>query len=132
MRLQRVFGLVMAVLAALFAAAPANAGAYKNFRAAIYITVHDTKRLADPATFNRDFARVSSQLQFDKVYIEAYRDRVFATDAELGAGQARVPGERYPDLRRDHARGRRVGRPVRHLRLRESPPTAPNANARCG
>ena len=85
MRLQRVFGLVMAVLAALFAAAPANAGAYKNFRAAIYITVHDTKRLADPATFNRDFARVSSQLQFDKVYIEAYRDRVFATDAELEA-----------------------------------------------
>jgi hypothetical protein len=85
MRLQRVFGLVMAVLAALFAAAPANAGAYKNFRAAIYITVHDTKRLADPATFSRDFARVSSQLQFDKVYIEAYRDRVFATDAELEA-----------------------------------------------
>jgi hypothetical protein len=83
MRLQRVFGLVMALLTALFAAAPANAGAYKNFRAAIYITVHDTKRLADPATFNRDFARVSSQLQFDKVYIEAYRDRVFATDAEL-------------------------------------------------
>ena len=85
MRLQRVFGLVMAVLAALFAAAPANAGAYKNFRAAIYITVDDTKRLADPATFEREFARVSSQLQFDKVYIEAYRDRVFATDAELEA-----------------------------------------------
>jgi hypothetical protein len=74
------------VLAALFAVAfpaVAEAAAYKNFRAAIYITVADTKRLADAATFNRDFARVSSQLNFDKVYIEAYRNHLFATDAEL-------------------------------------------------
>ena len=86
MRLQQVLGLVTALLAFGFlAAAPASAAAYKNFRAAIYITVHDTKRLADPATFARDFDRVSSQLKFDKVYIEAYRDRVFATDAELEA-----------------------------------------------
>jgi len=76
---------LFAALAAfsVFVPAVASAGAYKNFRAAIYVTVHDTKRLADPATFERDFARVSSQLHFDKVYIEAYRDRVFATDAEL-------------------------------------------------
>src|SRR5678816_890459 len=67
------------------AAAQSRAPAYKNFRAAIYITVADTKRLADPATFQRQFARASSQLHFDKVYIEAYRDRVFATDAELAA-----------------------------------------------
>ena len=85
MRLQRVFGLVVALLTTFFAAAPVGAGAYKNFRAAIYVTVHDTKRLADPATFERDFARVSSQLKFDKVYIEAYRNRLFATDAELDA-----------------------------------------------
>ena len=71
-----IFGL------ALFAQA-AEAASYKHFRAAIYITVSDTKRLADPATFERDFARVSSQLHFDKVYIEAYRDRQMATDAEL-------------------------------------------------
>src|SRR5206468_5841856 len=80
---QRLLGLIAALL--VFVPAAADAGAYKNFRAAIYITVGDTKRLADPATFARDFARVSSQLSFDKVYIEAYRDRQMATDAELEA-----------------------------------------------
>src|SRR3954452_11105866 len=84
MRLQRIIGIVAALVFCTLASA-AQAGAYKNFRVAIYVTVHDTKRLADPATFNRDFARVSSQLKFDKVYIEAYRDRQFATDAELDA-----------------------------------------------
>jgi hypothetical protein len=78
---------------AMFGAAPAPAQApaataahmpaYRHFRAAIYVTVADTKRLADRATFDRQFARVSSQLRFDKVYIEAYRDRLFATDEEL-------------------------------------------------
>ena len=84
MSLQRFVAMLAAVLA-LSVAAPASAQptAYKNFKAAIYITVADTKRLADPATFERQFARASSQLHFDKVYVEAYRDRVFATDAEL-------------------------------------------------
>ncbi|MGN6848985.1 MAG: hypothetical protein ACTHJK_05865 [Sphingomicrobium sp.] len=73
----------LAILFVTVFAQASDAAAYKSFRAAIYITVGDTKRLADPATFNRDFARVSSQLKFDKVYIEAYRDHLFATDAEL-------------------------------------------------
>jgi hypothetical protein len=82
MRLQRIIcALALMCLAAL--ARPAEAGAYKNFRVAIYVPVNSTKRLADPAAFEREFARVSSQLKFDKVYIEAYRDRQFATDAEL-------------------------------------------------
>jgi hypothetical protein len=76
-----IWALAILCLAAF--AQAADAAAYKNFRAAIYITVSDTRRLADPVTFNRDFARVSSQLKFDKVYIEAYRDHLFATDAEL-------------------------------------------------
>src|SRR5215212_2711145 len=76
---------VLAFLGFIAFAQAAQAAAYKNFRAAIYITVGDTKRLANPATFARDFARVSSQLSFDKVYIEAYRDRQMATDAELEA-----------------------------------------------
>ncbi|MFL6759972.1 hypothetical protein [Sphingomonas sp.] len=80
--MQRVIGVIAFLYVAVFAHA-AHAAAYKNFRVAIYVTVHDTKRLADPATFSRDFARVSSQLSFDKVYIEAYRDRQMATDAEL-------------------------------------------------
>src|SRR3569833_3069232 len=82
MRLHRIVG-VLATLIIAVAGTRAEASAYKHFRAAIYITVGDTKKLADPATFAREFASVSSQLDFDKVYIEAYRDRKFATDAEL-------------------------------------------------
>jgi hypothetical protein len=87
------------LLAALIAAIPASAPAlsapkspvvskHKNFRVAIYVTVYDTQKLADPATFARDFARVSSQVGFDKVYIEGYRDHVFATDAQIAAVKA--------------------------------------------
>ena len=81
--LQRLLGLIAALLMLIPAAA--DAAAYKHFRAAIYIPVGSTKRLADPATFEREFARVSSQLKFDKVYIEGYRDREIATDAQLEA-----------------------------------------------
>ena len=84
MRLER-FVAAIAALLVLGMASAADAGAYRNFRAAIYIPVGATKKLADPAEFEREFARVSSQLKFDKVYIEAYRDRLFATDAELDA-----------------------------------------------
>ena len=84
MRLKRIVAVVAAIMMAN-APSAASAAAYRNFRAAIYVTVHDTKRLANPATFAKDFARVHAQLDFDKVYIEGYRDRVFATDAELDA-----------------------------------------------
>jgi hypothetical protein len=95
MRARRMLAVLAAALAAL-AAAPAaaqdstpprapgvRAPAYANFRAAIYVTVRDTRSLADRAVFDRQFARVSSQLKFDKVYIEAYRDHLFATDDEV-------------------------------------------------
>ncbi|HEU4959804.1 MAG TPA: hypothetical protein VFT56_05295 [Sphingomonas sp.] len=91
MRMTR-FGLLLGALALPLAqpafaapqAAPASAG-YRNFQVAIYVTVRDTIRLADPATFAADFARASSQLHFDHVYVEAYRDGTFATDAQLEA-----------------------------------------------
>jgi hypothetical protein len=81
-------GLCAAALAcgSLATAAPAGSApqmAHRNFKTAIYITVGDVKRLADAAIFEREFNRARSQLRFDKVWIEAYRDRVFATDAEL-------------------------------------------------
>ncbi|MDH7637363.1 hypothetical protein [Sphingomonas oryzagri] len=67
------------------AAPPASSipARYQNFRAAIYIAVGDARKLADRATFDRQYARAASQLHFDKVYIEAYRDHDFATDDEL-------------------------------------------------
>lgn len=86
-----VAGMIAAILVLPAAAqtppAPASAlpipARYANFKASIYVTVGDVHALADPAEFQRQYARVASQLHFDKVYIEAYRDRDFATDDEL-------------------------------------------------
>lgn len=64
--------------------APA-AGHYKHFRAAIYIPVNVTQSLVDPQVFEHQFARAMSQVPFDKVYIEGYRDNHFASDAEIEA-----------------------------------------------
>ena len=50
--MRRLFG-VLAFLWFIAVSQNAHAAAYKNFRAAIYITVHDTKRLADRATFDQ-------------------------------------------------------------------------------
>jgi hypothetical protein len=58
-------------------------GHYQNFRVAIYITVQSTKRLADPDVREHEFDRAMRQTKFDKVYLEAYRDGIFATDEEL-------------------------------------------------
>lgn len=83
--------IVAAAVAALLVSAPLEAApsspafhhSYRHFKTAIYIPVGLTIRLADPVEFEREFARVSSQLDFDKVYIEGYRSHLFATDAEL-------------------------------------------------
>src|SRR5690348_924320 len=80
--MRRIIGM-LAFLCLVAVSQSAQTAAYKNFRVAIYIPVGVTIRLADPAEFNREFARVSSQLGFDKVYIEGYRGRTFATDAQL-------------------------------------------------
>ncbi|MES2135774.1 MAG: hypothetical protein V4502_01770 [Pseudomonadota bacterium] len=77
--LRVAIGAALSLVGSQLAAAPAH----RHFKTAIYIAVGDVKRLADRATFDREFGRASSQLKFDKVWIEAYRDRTFATDAEL-------------------------------------------------
>ncbi|HEY5346976.1 MAG TPA: hypothetical protein VIJ72_02205, partial [Rhizomicrobium sp.] len=66
-------------------AADAPAGHYKNFRVAIYVRVDSTIKMADPAEAKREFDRVMSQVKFDKVYEEVYRDGQFATDAQIEA-----------------------------------------------
>jgi len=86
-RVMRVLAGAALFLAPVAAEAAQPAAAkpleHRHFKTAIYIAVGDVKRLADRSVFDREFARASSQLRFDKVWIEAYRDRVFATDAEL-------------------------------------------------
>ncbi len=56
---------------------------YKNFRVAVYVTVDSTLRLADPQIREREFERVTSQMHIDKIYLEVYRSRQFATDAQI-------------------------------------------------
>jgi hypothetical protein len=85
---------VLAALIALTAlmtgsgASAAAPGQYRNFRAAIYVVVDATRRLANSATREREFQRVMGQVKFDKVYVEVYRDKRFATDAEIEATKA--------------------------------------------
>jgi hypothetical protein len=58
-------------------------GAYKNFRAAIYISVDSTRQFEAPGVLAQQFSRVAGQLRFDKAYIETYRSGVFADEASL-------------------------------------------------
>ena len=70
------------------AAEAARPGHYQNFRTAIYIAVNTTHTLADPARREREFERAFSQVKFDKVYLEVYRNHDFASPAEIEAVQA--------------------------------------------
>ena len=65
------------------AAAQPAPGKYQNFRTAIYVAVNATKELADPKVFEREYDRAARQLKFDKVYVEVYRNHLFATDGEI-------------------------------------------------
>jgi hypothetical protein len=71
----------------LAAAQQSDSRAYQNFKTAIYIPVSVTRQLADPQTLKRHFERISSQLRFDKVYLEMYRNGQFADEAAVPAIQ---------------------------------------------
>ena len=130
MRLQRIVTIVAMLLLAA-AGQQADAAAYRNFKAAIYIPVGATKKLADPAEFEREFARVSSQLKFDKVYVEAYRDRVFATDAELETVKREFQSKGIQTSGGITLAAGGSGGQFGTFDY-ENPPTGRSANARCG
>jgi hypothetical protein len=71
--------------ACLALAWPALAGAYKNFNVAIYIAVNTARQLGEPETLAKQYQRISSQVKFDKVYLEVYRDRRFLDEKSLAA-----------------------------------------------
>ena len=66
-----------------YATAATRATVRKNFRTAVYVVVNATRDLADEKTFEQQYARVMSQVRFDKVYVEVYRNHQFATDDEI-------------------------------------------------
>jgi hypothetical protein len=77
------FVALLTTLSNVPGATPPETRHYTNFRTAIYVTVNSTRELADPAVFAKQFDRMSRQLKFDKVYVEVYRNHVFATDEEI-------------------------------------------------
>src|ERR1700736_3531579 len=80
--------VLCAVLGAALCATSAVAaaeGAYHNFKVAIYIPVGTTRELANPRTLNEQYSRITSQMRFDKVYLEAYRNGQFADETSLEA-----------------------------------------------
>jgi len=83
--MRRLFAAAIALLCLAVPVKAENPGKYRNFRTAIYVVVNATKELANPKTFDEQFARMQRQLKFDKVYVEVYRNHIFATDAEIEA-----------------------------------------------
>jgi hypothetical protein len=71
------------VFSLMGATVTAAESAYRNFKAAIYITVTSTRQLADPKTREQQYQRIAAQVRFDKVYLETYRGGVFADEASL-------------------------------------------------
>jgi hypothetical protein len=76
---------VSCFLALVFASLLPPAQAYENFKVAVYAAVDSTRQMADPRVLEKQYGRISSQLKFDKVYLETYRDRKFADEQSLMA-----------------------------------------------
>src|ERR1700729_3102938 len=83
MSLRPGFALLAVLVFSLAGAASAAESAYRNFKAAIYITVSSTRQLADSNIREQQYQRIASQVRFDKVYLETYRGGVFADEASL-------------------------------------------------
>ncbi|MBC8096609.1 MAG: hypothetical protein H7Y43_12440 [Akkermansiaceae bacterium] len=87
------FSLAMAVAVAALTPMVSPAGNYTNFAVAIYIPVNVVMSFADSNKLQSDWDRISSQVKFDKVYIEVQRDRNLATEAVLEQAKAFFHGK---------------------------------------
>jgi hypothetical protein len=74
---------LMALIALVCVPLVAAAGQYQHFNVAIYIAAGTAQKLSNRDVREREYQRVSSQLKFDKVYLEAYRDRRFVDERAL-------------------------------------------------
>lgn len=78
---------LLAPVILLFALADARAApsAYDNFKVAIYVPVGAIQAMREPAAREAQYSRISSQLKFDKVYLETFRGGEFVDEATLEA-----------------------------------------------
>lgn len=63
--------------------AVAFAGNYKHFRVAAYVIVQDVNRMNDQAWLDSTWISFSKNLKVDKVYLETFRDMIYADEAAL-------------------------------------------------
>lgn len=77
-------GYFPAALLSLLSVQTAIAGQYQNFDVAVYIVASTAQRqLSDPKALAAQYERAASQLKFDKVYLETYRDSLFVDEKTL-------------------------------------------------
>lgn len=84
LRVGMVCGLLAAILGSGARAQPAPPN--RNFRVATYIPVNIVERMAnDPAWMRSSWQQINRGVHIDKVYIETYRSRNIAPDADIDA-----------------------------------------------
>jgi hypothetical protein len=75
-------------LLALLAVSGGTAGAYENFKVAVYARAQEVVRMSDPAWLASEWQRISSAVHVDKVYLEVHRDGTMPDGNTLEAVKA--------------------------------------------
>lgn len=65
-----------------------TAGAYENFKVAVYARAQEVNRMGDAAWLEAEWQRIAGNVHVDKVYLEVHRDGVMPTAATLEAAKA--------------------------------------------
>jgi hypothetical protein len=77
-----------AALLALLAVSGGTAGAYENFKVAVYARAQEVVRMSDPAWLATEWQRISGAVHVDKVYLEVHRDGTMPDAKTLEAAKA--------------------------------------------
>jgi len=75
------------VLSGALLAAAAAEDSQKSFETVVYIPVAGTLKMKDQQWLETSWAKISSQVHVDKVYLETYRSRVLADDQVIDAAK---------------------------------------------
>ena len=75
--------LVFLSICVLAQASAAEAGAYRNFRVAVYARAYEVQQMKDPAWLETRWAAITNGLKVDKIYLETHRDGVIPDQETL-------------------------------------------------
>ncbi len=65
-----------------------EAGAYENFKVAVYCRAYETREMANPDWLDSRWQDIARQVHVDKVYLETHRDLVIVDDETLNRAKA--------------------------------------------